>query len=140
MTGRLDRLCPPIRLDFGLRCGSFHNSDRQLTLSRPTFAVVDPQVALCKATFAVLTPFRCDFGTQVAPTWPPGPSISMVSLQRGTNITKTVFFKKSTKRSTQRPQSEPKVVAEWPRGGPKVSQLGPTELQAAPRETSEAPF
>ena len=47
-----------------------HNSDRQQDLLRTTFP-------LLTQFWAVLTPFRCDFRAQVAPTSAPGPAITL---------------------------------------------------------------
>ena len=62
-----------------VRLGSIdvHNSDRQCDPTGLTFAALTPLAALFEVILGVLTPLGHNFWAQVAPTWAPGPSLTL---------------------------------------------------------------
>ncbi len=77
-------ICLVSYIDFGVSSGpipaefnDFHNSDRQSNLTGLTFTALTPPATLFDVVLAVLTPLGRDFGAQVAPTWAPGPSLTL---------------------------------------------------------------
>ena len=77
MSGQLHRLWRPILFESRARCGPVHNSDRQSNLTGLTFTALTPLATLFDVVLAVLTPLGHDFFAQVAPTWVPGPSLTL---------------------------------------------------------------
>ncbi len=77
MFGQLHRLLTFTCFVDRLRRRPFHNSDKQPDLTGPTFAALTPLAALFDVVLAVLTPLGRDFVAQVAPTWAPGPSLTL---------------------------------------------------------------
>ena len=77
MFGQLHRLLTFTCFEVRLIPSPFHNSDKQPDLTGPTFAALTPLAALFDVVLAVLTPLGRDFVAQVAPTWAPGPSLTL---------------------------------------------------------------
>ena len=83
--------------------------------------------------------FRCDFWSQVAPTWMPGPALIAIPLESGIEIHKSHISEKTVNNGACGAQVEAQVRQKFVKSLSRVCLAAPTERQSAPKWSLGSP-